>query len=416
MRVSKIWKHFGWVTLELSAGNVARFLDLCVKKGFVLHDIKCICDEKCYVKMCIADFYQIKSLVRKTHTHVRICKKEGASILFWKYRKHLVFPFAILLMVIELIHYSNYIWRLEIDGNSSISEETLSHYLESNHWGIGTKKENLVLSEISLRLRQDYPEIIWTSAYTKGTCLVIHIQERLASEKTDQSFRFDEGYYDLITDRTAEIASIVTRSGIPQVKEGDLVEAGDVLVLSYQPIKDDAGEIKETFFQNADADIFGFTEYSYQDIIPRSQVINLVTARQKECAFLQIQDNKFVLPWEKDPFSKSYSTEEYRQVKLLKDLYLPIFYGQITYYEQTEASIQYQREEAEQIALEHFEKFIYQLEQNGVSIMDKNVMIMEEKDAYVISGSIKCCERLGIPSLSKEWETEKEGTIIDEYE
>ncbi len=51
-------------------------------------------------------------------------------------------------------------------------------------------------------------------------------------------------------------------------------------------------------------------------------------------------------------------------------------------------------EEAKSMALENFNQFLADLEENGVEIMDKNVMIESMNENYRIYGKVKVCESI----------------------
>jgi similar to stage IV sporulation protein len=52
------------------------------------------------------------------------------------------------------------------------------------------------------------------------------------------------------------------------------------------------------------------------------------------------------------------------------------------------------KEQVKQLALTHFSQFLSELEENGVRIVDKNVMIEQIDKNYHIYGQVKGCEKI----------------------
>ena len=70
---------------------------------------------------------------------------------------------------------------------------------------------------------------------------------------------------DIVAEKDGRITSIVTRNGVPLVKPGDEVKKGDILVSGKVEVKNDAGEVVNYHYQNADADIEAETTLEYEN-------------------------------------------------------------------------------------------------------------------------------------------------------
>ena len=81
-----------------------------------------------------------------------------------------------------------------------------------------------------------------------------------------------------------------------------------------------------------------------------------------------------------------------KQLCLMQNFYLPVYIGKITEYEQEKEKINVSMDSAKDIAIQNLEQFLNKLEENGVSIIDKNVMIEKIDKKYHVYGKIKACE------------------------
>ncbi len=408
----------GYLHVILKGRRAGRFLNLCAKNGMRLWDVNSKKETDCYqFYMYLRDFRNVRPLCRKTHTKLRVKNRFGFPFFQYKYRKRIVFPVAFLFMVGFIWFCSGYIWKIEIIGNSYLSEDTIIEYLEENNAGFGVSKIKLDCNQLELSLREDFPQVIWASSYTEGTKLVVEIQESIKTEGASETQIGDEtDCVDLVATKDAVIASIITRNGNPYVKAGDSITAGSILVSGRQEILDDTGEIKEYFYQSADADVYGYVTYQYEDVIPISVIETKNTGKTQSVYFIEFMGKRLETPKFGKKYKQSECLENYQQLHFLENLYLPIFIGKKQYQEQQNIEKKYTQKEAKEVAEIHLRNFLKDLEENGVSIIDKNVMINKMGDSYRVSGTIQACEKITQKSPTEILEIQKEGTQVNEHE
>ena len=112
-------------------------------------------------------------------------------------------------------------------------------------------------------IRKEFDDIVWVSAYVTGTRLMIQVKENTDTFSAESSNK--EPSNDIVAEKDGVITSIITRNGVPLVKPGDAVKKGDILVSGKVEVKNDAGEIVNYQYQNADADIEAETDLTYEE-------------------------------------------------------------------------------------------------------------------------------------------------------
>jgi similar to stage IV sporulation protein len=373
--------------------------------------------EKQY-RFCIglSDFWKIGPLCRKAHVRILIRKRHGIWFPIKKYHRRVCFLAAFWSVLCLLWILSGHVWKIEISGNSYLSEQVLTDYLTANNWGYGALKNEIDCDDVELSLRRDFPEIIWASSYLKGTMLVVEIQENLKTEDANQPTEEDDATVDLAAAKEAVITSIITRNGTSLVKAGDTVEEGDLLVLGQEEILDDNGEVASILYLPADADIMGSVTYDYSDVIPRESTRYEDTGTGSSRYFLEILEYNLWIPFREPGYEQARSFREYHQLCILDHFYLPVFWGREDWFEQEEITVSVDEEEAKQTALDHLNQFLSELEENGVSITDKNVIMRKEQDSYYITGTIRGTESIGVYVWGQRQEIPEEGSLTDEYE
>lgn len=388
----------GVVTVSVAGRGAARFMNLCIRSGICVWDMKNSGEQQMTFCMYLEDLRDLKPFIRKTHVKLRIENRLGLPFFLGRYRARKVFALVIVLVVCAIVWLSSRIWRIEVVGNASIGEDALLKYLSTKEISYGTAKSGIDNDALELSLRQDFDAVIWASVYTKGTKLVVCVQEKLATDRPGEAGTLCT---DLVASRDAEIVSIVTRHGIAKVAAGDQVKAGDVLVSGRQEILDDNGEVKEYYYQSADADVMGRVVYDYEDWIPEVRSEVRATGEVHNQYYFTFGSYQLLLPVLYADFDQFETIEKQTQLCLMDSFYLPVFAGHIQYLEQETAEVTVSAEEAKALALDHLNQFLEDLEKNGVSILEKNVMIEKAGNRYHIYGEVVASESIAAPALTE---------------
>jgi similar to stage IV sporulation protein len=406
----------GYLEVLLRGKYPGRFLNLCAKNGICLWNVSQTKEKQYRFCIGLSDFWNIRPLCRKAHVRVLIQKRHGIWFPIKKYYRRVCFLAAFWSVFCLLWILSDHVWKIEISGNSYLSEQVLTDYLTANGWGYGARKNEIDCDAVELSLRTDFPEIIWASSYLKGTMLVVEIQENLKTEAAESPAEEEDATVNLAAAKEAVITSIITRNGTPLVKAGDTVEEGELLVLGAEEILDDNGEVASVLYLPADADIMGSVTYDYSDVISREEVRFADTGISSSRYFLEILEHTFWIPFQEPEYEQARSFREYHQLCILDHFYLPVFWGREDWFAQEEITVSVDEDLAKQTALEHLNQFLSELEENGVSITDKNVIMKKEQDSYYITGTIRGTESIGVYVRGQRQELPEEGSLTDEYE
>jgi similar to stage IV sporulation protein len=224
------------------------------------------------------------------------------------------------------------------------------------------------------------------------------MQEKIAAAAEETK---EETCMDLVAAKDATVASIVTRSGLAAVQAGDEVKAGDILVNGRQEILDDNGDVAEYYYNSADADVMGYTTREYEDWIEEVQIRSDETGNAHVRYSLRIFNLLFVSPQLYAAFDESETLEETHQLCLPDSFYLPVYWSSIREQELTKSEETLSLSDAKALALQHFEQFLSDLEENGVRICDKNVMIEKIGKKYHIYGQVDVCENIARQSVTE---------------
>lgn len=387
---------FGTLKIQISGSQVRRFLRLCTSQGIKIWNIKYIDDMTYTCSILWSEIYGTKSSLRKTRSKIRILQRHGFPkwIKFWK--RHLILFIFILFIIAGSLNLRRYVWHIEIDGNSYISDKLIVKMLDETGVAVGQKKSRIDGDEIEKYLRIKFDKICWASAHVEGTCLYINVEEEQYDPAVYEDPKAKDECTNIYAKYDATITSIITRSGTACVKKNDEVKKGDLLVSGECPILDDNQEVTKYLYVNSDADIFGRVVYEYQKELPVTENIKTKTGNNYSKYFIGIFDYNVHTPVFGKEY-KNYEKEEiYHQFKIGKDFYLPIYYGQIKYKETKIKKIVYSKQEAYSILNKQFGNYLDELQENGAKILKKDIKNKKTDSHYITYGKIWTCELIGV--------------------
>ena len=187
---------------------------MCISKKILLWNMKREKAAVLYANIGIKDYKRLKEVTRKTKTITHIEEKKGMPFLLYKYRKRKVFFLLLILLLAGLLVSSNYIWNIEVQGESSISKENIIESLQNEGLKIGMPKKKIDTYKIINNVRLNRDDISWIGITIKGTNAIISIKE---STKPPEVIKEDE-YCNIVADKAGMITKIITQNGTTNVK------------------------------------------------------------------------------------------------------------------------------------------------------------------------------------------------------
>lgn len=382
----------GYLLIRVEGYSPERFLNACSHRGIELWGLRSA-GGAYEMYMTLKDFRKIKALSKKTGTKVRVRRRYGLPFFLHRYRKRKLFFAGAFLAVCLVYILTLFIWEIDIRGNLRRTDEALLSFLRSRDVYCGMTAGSVDCDQIADDLRGAYADLVWVSASVHGTRLVIQVKENEhLSAQTGGKAQETEGT-DLAATQDCTILSIVTRQGTPLVHEGDQVKKGDLLVNGRLDLKNDAGEVTGYRYCQAQADITGEYQISYEDTMEREFEIrsyqyernNLV--RQEEL-FLRAGDRIFSFGRLKNNYQEyDYYVEE-SQLTVGENFSLPLFWGRRTAVPCSVRRENYTDSQLQQLLSRRFEKVCQDIEKKGLEIIENDVKIYTEQNAACARGTL----------------------------
>ena len=357
-------KYFqGYVYVQLTGYAPERFLNLCGSRDILIWNLK-PCENGYTFCISVKGFKMLKPILKKTKTQIRILKRVGAPFATFRYRKRRIFFGGIFFFGILLYYLSGFIWNIEINGNSYLSNEVILDFLKEEACTFGTRKSDISCQELEEALRSRYEEVIWTSIKIYGTKMTVDIQENLLPDEEYE--KKDEAISDIVAAKDGVISEIITRAGTP---------------LEY-------------LYRSADADIKAKVVYSYEDVIKTDYVESVPTGNHTTGYEATIFYSTIGNPFWKNPYEDYEVTSDTYQVHVADNFYLPVWLTRQDYREVEKVNKTHTEKEIRQIATKNLDNYLKDLEEKGIQIIGKNVIIRRTGENYVASGTIEVYESI----------------------
>jgi similar to stage IV sporulation protein len=262
----------GSVTIEAEGEFVERFLNICMRRGIYLCDIKRVGEQRLNAKMGIVGFREVRPIAKKTRTRVRIKKRSGLPFLIRRYKKRrwsiagIIFFFAI------LWYLSTHIMGIDIIGNERISAAELRQGLADYGLRTGTASAKVDRKLLQNRMMTAFDDIAWIGINIKGSRAFVEVRERLDTKpKVDEDIPCN-----LVAARDGIIRGLEIRAGQTVVKINDMVEEGDLLVSGAMD-----SSVVGIRYEHSDGAVFAETIYKMSKEYPLEYVEKVYTDNKK---------------------------------------------------------------------------------------------------------------------------------------
>ena len=360
----------GYLRITVEGYYIERFINICKTKHIAIWNLKRNKDICLYLNVRISEFKNLRDVAKKTKCKIKIKSKKGMPFLLHQYKKRKIFGILLILVAFFIWLSSNFVWNVDILEENENDFVNIRQDLENEGLKIGNLKSKIDTKQIINKIRLERKDIAWMGIELKGTNAIVKIVK--ADEKPDI---IDENEYcSMISDKVGVITKINAQSGTANVKVGDTIKEGDILINGWMEGKYTGiryvhakGEIEAKVWHTKNKKIFyNITERTETGIIENRYEIkfnNFKINLYKKLSKFEIYD----------------TIEAENKIRIFSDFYLPISVVKKTNKELKEEQKQYTLEEAKNKGIEELQKELDNEIEDKNSIVNKNVNTYERR-------------------------------------
>lgn len=376
----------GYVDIVIEGYYIEKFINICNNEHIELWNIKRENAIKLHTSVEIKNFKLLRCICKKTKCKVKIEKKSGLPFVIKKYKKRKVFIIILLIIIIGIITLSNFIWNIEVEGNSNIPKEELISLASKYGLSVGQWKGKVDEKDVINKIRLERDDIAWVGIDIKGTNAIIKIVE---ADKKPEIIDEDE-YCNIVADKDAMITKVSAQNGTPLVKAGDIVKKGNTLIAGWLE-----GKYTGKQYVHSHGDIQAKVWYTTTEKIDLKETKKVETGNTENKYSVKINNFEINLFKSLPKFQKYDTINENKKLKLFSNFYLPFEIVKYTYTEYEENTVVHSIEEAKQMGVG---KAAETLKENieGKEILDKQVTVKQYNNYIEVQVTYEVEENIGV--------------------
>lgn len=376
--------------MDCEAKTALRLMNICSYRGIVTWRNRKKKADGFYIYS--SDRNEVELAAEKYSLEVKANEMNSLRRIFTLYKKRLSFLAGLIICGLLIYIESLYVWRIDVDGCNDLTPEEVISVMENEYPCYGKKKKDIDLETLKNVIADNFEGVCWVSCSISGTHLTVNLRE---SEDV-----FNRGKptdpCNVVAAMDCTIYSIVTSAGTPVVMAGDDVKKGDILISGAVNILNDDSEVVETKMVPADGEVFGVCDIPYSDSVDSNQCIKV--PKNREISGIKIRlGTKIISPYMKKTKNTDSDLEQEEYCLHFGNFYLPVSVTVEHYQYYDLKNEQLDESAVKQRLQEHIQTYIGKMQEKGVQIVRKNVIITNGNAGMKADGEITVILPVGIP-------------------
>ncbi len=392
MKHSKILGRTGKVSLQITGACPQDALTLLTGHGVRLGPVRRVDELTLQLELSAGDLPKARRCAKQAMCELAVLKVHG--LLPWLYSLGLrvLYPVGLLGLVWLVFWLQGHIWFMTVSGNVTVPTEKILWVLEEHGVRFWTNTEDLDMNVLRNAVIDDLPELSWITVNTQGGHAAVEVRERAEKPVISR----DSSPANVVARKSGLVESVDASGGTAQVKPGDVVTAGQLLISGVSNLD------KTVLLTRAEGEITGRT-WNKVDVLCSNSI------QEKEYTGRDTVQWKLVLGKKTINFSKSSGISYGEYDKIIENVSivlpggysLPVAMTKITYREYALHDAPVTLETAEPFLNAAAERQL-NLDMLAGQVLDTNLTLQENDDAYHLTGIAECREEIGSVAVIKD--------------
>lgn len=376
----------GYLKITVEGYYIERFINICKNEKITIWNLKRNEQIQISLNVVVKEFKKVCKIAKRTRCKVKIKNKKGLPFLLHRYKKRKIFLISLILVFLLIGLSSNFVWNVDIIEENGEEIENIRQDIEEAGLKVGKLKSNINTKEIINEIRLKRKDVTWIGIKLKGTNAIVKLVK--ADEKPEI---IDENEYcNIVAKKSGIITKINAQNGTANVKVGDTVKQGDVLINGWME-----GKFTGIRYVHSKGEIEAEVWYTKSKEIPYQSTQIEHTGNQEEKYAIKINKIKINLSKRVSKFEIYDTIETENKFKLFSDFYLPISILKTVYQEKKETQKTYTLEEAKKIGIEELQKELEEEIEEKDKIVNKNINTYETETGVEVYVTYEVLESIG---------------------
>jgi similar to stage IV sporulation protein len=229
MAVSSLWEWVrGYVIIKVTGRMLEKFVNMAAARRIGLHDVTTLGPGMMLARVSIDDYRQLGPILRACGCWATVDQRVGAPFVLSGLARRKFLLFGLMIFVILLSVMSSVLWTIDIIGADAEQEGMIRQILYDMGITRWTPLSSVDCDDIRSEITKSVQGLAWVGAETQGTGLVLRVAGKVLPDAPAAPI-------DLIASEDSVIVRLIVLAGLPHVREGQTVAAGQVLVSGQEP-------------------------------------------------------------------------------------------------------------------------------------------------------------------------------------
>jgi similar to stage IV sporulation protein len=390
MLLLKIWNYVrGYVIIMVEGYFLEKFVNICIRRQILLWDIKKLKDSRMTLNVSIKGFRMLRPVAKKTHCRVSIAEKRGIPFILSRYKGRKTFFLGAVVFIILFILMTSFIWTIEVAGNQTIETELILNKLMEMGIKPGVLKFRINTENVSNNIIMDIHELSWVSVVVKGTKVKVEVSEAVKRPPiVPRNIPCD-----VVAAKDGVIKSIIVTAGIENVKAGDTVKKGQILISGTVPVKNQEDNPRMVHAMGV---VNARTWYENEQLVETRVVEKVRTGNKKDNISILLFSKRIGLFNKDVPYSDYDRVEMRKLFSIGEDMVLPFGFITERYYEYSIIEAEITLEDAKKSATDTAYREVLKRVPEEAEIVNKILSFVENEDGSLSADVIiECIEDIG---------------------
>lgn len=367
----------GLYKITVARGDAKGVISLAVKENIPFGTVRSDGDD-CFFSVRSRDSKRIAAVAERLGVKIKL-EQTGLVAIAKRHRGRVGVAVGGLLALFFVVFASRFVWDIEITGNERVPDEKIEAALGGYGLKLGAYKPSLDVKSVCERVIIEEGGISWISVDLRGTVARVEVRETSDAETEKLSPPSN-----LVAACDGQIVSVEAYGGKSEVRAGQTVKKGDVLV---------SGVIDSTALGyrlvRARGKVLASVSKRFSVSVPLAATEKTATGNVKTEKKIKIFSKTAELFKKTNISYEKYDTIEKTERLSLFGVRLPIFVTTVTYAEYVETPIALTEDKALARAREALSKEI-EAGTLGDRILAAYENVSFDGSAYTVSALVEC--------------------------
>ena len=376
----------GYLRISIEGYYIERFINICKKRNITIWNLKRNKNTMLFFNVRIKEFKEVCKIVKQLNCKLKIRSKKGLPFLMYKYKKRKTFAILLIIVVFIIGLSSMYVWNVDIIEENNQELPNIRQDIEEAGIKLGTLKSKINSKEIINKIRLKRNDVAWMGIEKKGTNIIVKL---VKADQKPEIVDTNE-YCNIVSDKTGVITKINAQNGTANVKVGDTINKGDILINGWME-----GKYTGIRYVHAKGEIEAKVWYTKNKKIPYILTQTRETGNQENKYSLKINNFEINFLKKYSKFENYDTIETDSKFRIFSDFYLPISVVKTTFKEKENYTQKYTLEEAKTLGIEELQEELKKEIKDEKKIVNKNINTYEKEDGVEIYVTYEVLENIG---------------------